>query len=180
MSLPIDRAAVDVSRSRLDDGHALGHPVVEDPGLHDSLGHGEMLPRIDAQDVVGVQDVERDHLAPHRLEPLGGVGEVVFALGVAGADLFECFPEAGQLEDVTARIDLGDRALLGSAIALLDDPEKAAGRIAKDTAEAGRIVKHRGAQQTGGLVVMLPREQITSGWGRRSGSSPTRIITGPR
>ena len=112
---------------------------VLDPALHDRVGLGEVLAGVDAEDVVGLEDGQGDDLAAHRLEQRGGVGQVVFALGVAGVEPVEGVPEAGQVEDVAARVDLADRLLLGGAVALLDDPEEPAGGVAEDPAEAGRV-----------------------------------------
>ena len=97
----------------------------------------------------GSQDVERQDLAAHGLEVFGGVGQVVFALGVAGADLVEGVPEARQLEDVAARVDLVDGAFLGRAVAFLDDAEEPAGGVAEDAAEAGGIGQDGRAEQAG-------------------------------
>ena len=108
----------------------------------------------------GSQDVEREDLAAHALQVFRGVGEVVFALGVAGPDLVESVPEARQLEDVAARVDLLDSAFLGRAVAFLDDPEESAGRIAEDAAKTGGIVEHRGPEQAGRLVALLAVEQV--------------------
>ena len=74
-----------------------------DSRLHDRVRLGEMLAGIDAQDVVGLQDVERQHTPPHGDEMFGGVRQVIFALSVAGADLVESIPEIGQLEDIATR-----------------------------------------------------------------------------
>ena len=69
----------------------------------------------------------------------GSVGQVVFALGVAGVEPGEGLPEAGELEDVAARVHLADRRLLGPTVALFDDAEEMAGGVAEDAAEPGRI-----------------------------------------
>ena len=86
-------STIDISVPRVDDSDAFGHPVVLDSRLHGGSGQGQVLTGVDAQDIVGPQDIECDHLASHRHEMFGGVGEVVFALGVAGADLVEGIPE---------------------------------------------------------------------------------------
>ena len=119
-------------------------------------------------------------LSAHGLEPLGGVGQVILVLGVAGADLVEGLPEQGKLEDVAARVDLADGLLLGRAVALLDDPEESSGGVAEDAAEAHRVVDLGGAQQAGGLLrapggpAGRPGARAAS-----SGSSPTRTMAGP-
>ncbi len=63
--------------------------------LHDRRRLGEMLPGVDAEDIVRLEDIERQDLTAHGLEVFGGVGEVVFALGVAGAELVESVPQSG-------------------------------------------------------------------------------------
>ena len=104
-------------------------------------------------------------LRPIAWSRVGGVGEVVLALGVAGVEPVEGVPEAGQLEDVAARVDLVDRPLLGRAVAFLDDPEEAAGRVAEDAAEAGGVGHDGGAEQAGGPVAALAVEQVGQGLG---------------
>ena len=94
------------------------------------------------------------------VQVLGSVGEVVLALGVAGADLVERVPESRQLEDVAARVDLLQGAFLGRAIAFLDDAEEPAGRVAEDAAETRGVVQDGRPQQAGRLVVLLAVEQV--------------------
>ncbi|KAJ3079275.1 hypothetical protein HK102_003908, partial [Quaeritorhiza haematococci] len=164
-----DGAAVDVGVAGIDDRDPLGHPVVLDPGLHELGGLGQVLAGVDAEDVVGREDVEGDDLAAHVVELLGGVGQVVFALGVAGADLLQGVPQDGQLEDVAARVDLADGLLLGGAVALLDDPEEPPGGVAEDAAEAGGVVDLGGPQQAGGPLVGLAVEEVGQGLGAEQG-----------
>ena len=134
--------------------------MILDPALHDRGRLGEVLASVDAEDVVGLQDVERQDLPTHGHEACRGVGEVILLLGVAGADLVEGVPEAGQLEDVAARVDLGDDAFLGRAVAFLDDPEEPARGVAEDAAESGGIRQDGRAEQAGGAVVLLAAEQV--------------------
>ena len=81
------------------------------------------------------------------------------------SSLVEGVPEQGKLEHVAARVDLGDRPLLGAAIALLDDPEEAAGGIAEDPPESGRIGDDGGPEQAGGPFHLLDGEQVGQGLG---------------
>ena len=110
-----------------------------------------------------MQYVESDDFRTHGHEMLRGVGEVVFALGVASADLVQCVPEFGQLEDVAARVDLFDGAFFGRAIAFFDDAEKLTSRVAKDPAESHGIVHNGGAEQTGCPVDPLAFKKIGQG-----------------
>ena len=98
--------AVDVRVPRVDNRHSFGHPVILDSRLHDRAGLRQMLARVDPEHVVRVQYVERQDLSAHVLQVFRSVGQVVFALGVAGTNLVESVPESGQLEDVAARVDL--------------------------------------------------------------------------
>ena len=51
------------------------------------------------------------------------VGEVVLALGVDGGEVAQRRAEQVAAERVHARVELGDRALVGGRVALLDDPQ---------------------------------------------------------
>ena len=65
------------------------------PPLHDLVNLSEVLSGVNAQDVVGLENVEGEHLATKRREQRGGVGEVVFALRVAGGQEVEGVGAAG-------------------------------------------------------------------------------------
>ncbi len=134
--------------------------MVQDPGLHDLPGVSQMLASVDSENVVWPQDIECHHLSSHCLKMLGSVREVVLALGVAGADLIESVPQHRQLEHVAARVDLAQRALLRRAVALLDDAQEPAGRVAEDPSEAHRVFHDGGAQEASGPVQMPALEQV--------------------
>ena len=156
---------VDVRVPRVDNRHSFGHPVILNSCLHYRTGLRQMLARVDPEHVVRVQYVERQNLSAHVLQVFRSVGQVVLALGVAGTNLVESVPESGQLENVTARVDLFQGAFLGRAVAFLDDTEKSSGRVAKDSAETGGIPEHRRSQQAGRLVAMLAIQQVGQGLG---------------
>ena len=134
--------------------------MVLDPRLHDRPCEGQVLTGINAQDIVGPQDIECDHLGTARHEMFGGVGEVVFALSVAGADLVECVPELRQFEDVAARINFPERAFFERAVTFLDDAQKTPGRVAKDAAKSHGVVHDSSTQQAGGVISVLALDQV--------------------
>ena len=111
--------------------------------LHYRTGLGQMLACVDPKNVVCLQDVGCKNLSTHAHQVFRSVGQIVFALGVAGPNLVESVPQTRQLEDVAARVDLLQSAFFGRAVVFLDDPQKSAGRIAEDSAKTGGIVEHR-------------------------------------
>src|SRR5262245_21788922 len=105
-----------------------------------------MLMRVDTEDVIGTKYIRCNNFAPHPSESLRHVSEVVFPLGIAGIDLIERIPKVWQFEDITARVDLFERAFLGCVIAFFDNPKKTAGRITEDPTETHWIVHDGGAK----------------------------------
>ncbi len=159
-------AAVDIGIARVDDADALGHPVVLDPRLHNRVSLGKMLSCVDAKDIISIENGERQHVASHRLQEAGRVGEVILALGVAGVEAVERAPEDGKFEDIATGIDLAEGALIGCAVAFLDDFEERAVGIADDPAESVRVGDIGGAEQRGDAVGLLAREEF----GERAGT----------
>ncbi len=115
-----------------------------------------LTPRMSSASSTG----KRDHLPAHRLEPGGGIGRGSTPLSVAGVELVEGIPESGQVEHVAAWVDLGDLLLFRVAVALFDDPEEPAGRVAQDSPEAGRVGNNGGPKQAGGGVVLMTAEEV--------------------
>ena len=95
--------------------------MILDPRLHDRVGLRKVLAGVHTENVVGFENGQCHHFAAHREQKRGGVGEVVFALRVAGGQMTKGFPEDGEIKDVTARIDLTDGPFLGVPITLFDD-----------------------------------------------------------
>jgi hypothetical protein len=137
--------------------------------LHEGVGLGEVESGVDAEDVFGREAGDGEDLAAERLKEGGGVGEVVFALGVVGLELVEGVPEAGEVEDVAAWVNFADGGFFGGAVALFDDAEEAASGVAEDAAEAGWVVDECGAEEAGGVFVVLAFEQFGEGFGAKQG-----------
>ena len=96
-------------------------------------------------------------LRPKFLQQRGGVGQVVFALRVAGREPFEGVPEARQVEDVTARVDLADgRAPRANSRAA----RRSGGTDRPSRAKCGRTRSGRGRRR---FPSKAPKSRLSAG-----------------
>ncbi len=151
---------VDIGVARVDNGDAFGHEAALNALLHKGVGLGEVVAGVDAKDIAGAEYVECDDLSAHGFEQGGGVGEVVFALGVAGIETVESFPKSREIEDIAARVNLKDGGFGGSAIALFDNSKEASRGVAKDTTKAGGVVDECGAEKACSLFLIVTRQEV--------------------
>src|SRR5262249_37435292 len=101
-------ATVNVRGSWIDDTHSFGHQSVQNSSLHEGVRLGEVLSRVDPQNVVWFEDWQSNNFTAQRLEQGRGIREVVFALGVAGVELGQSVPKTRQLEHIAAWVNLFD------------------------------------------------------------------------
>ena len=144
----------DPSLRGVDEGDALGHPVLVDAVARDSGELCELDAAVDAQAVAVVVAVEDGDRLAVAFEDLEHVGQVVLGLRVVVADLVNVGSELCAVEGVAAGVALQQRgSLLGRAILLLDDALDLAVGAQLDAAVAkgvGRGHGHDGAGELAG------------------------------
>lgn len=106
----------------VDEGNALGHPVLVDAVARDGGELCELDAAVDAQAVAVVVAVEDGDCLAMTLEDFEHVGQVVLGLRVVVADLVNVGGELRAIKSVAAGVALQQRGgLLGRAVLLLDD-----------------------------------------------------------
>ena len=138
----------------VDEGNALGHPVLVDAVARDGGELRELDAAVDAQAVAVVIAVEDGDCLAVALEDLEHVGQIVLGLRVVVADLVNVRGELRAVEGVAAGVALEQRGgLLGCAVLLLDDALNLAVGTQLDAAVAegvGRGHGHDGAGELAG------------------------------
>ena len=138
----------------IDEGDALGHPVLVDAVTCDGGELGELDAAVDAQAVTVVVAVEDGDRLAVAFEDLEHVGQVILGLRVVVADLVNVGGKLCAVEGVAAGVALQQRGgLLGRAVFLLDDALDLAVGAQLDTAVAkgvGRGHGHDGAGELAG------------------------------
>ena len=106
----------------IDEGNALGHPVLVDAVARDGGELCELDAAVDAQAVAVVVAVEDGDCLAVTLEDFEHVGQVVLGLRIVVADLVDVGGKLCAVEGVAAGVALQQRGgLLGRAVLLLDD-----------------------------------------------------------
>ena len=143
----------DPSLRGVDEGDALGHPVLVDAVARDGGELRELDAAVDAQAVAVVIAVEDGDCLAVTLEDLEHVGQVVLGLRVVVADLVNVGGKLRAVEGVAAGVALQQRGgLLGRAVLLLDDALDLAVGAQLDTAVAKRIGRGHGHDGAGELA----------------------------
>ena len=134
---------VDPRGAGVDHRHAGAHPRRDHPVAQQPARRRQLHPVVDAQHLVGVVRGNRGHRQPGAAEQRHHVGEVLLAGGVLGGQPRQRHPQRTRGEDVHPGVDLGDGALGGVGVLLLDDGDEQARAVAHDPAVPGRVVDHR-------------------------------------
>ena len=117
-----DGVGADPGLRGVDEGNALGHPVLVDAVARDGGELRELDAAVDAQAVAVVVTVEDGDRLAVTLEDFEHVGQVVLGLCVVVADLVDVGGKLRAVEGVAAGVALQQRGgLLGRAVLLLDD-----------------------------------------------------------
>ncbi len=134
---------MDPGGRRVDDGDPVRHPAAQDAAVELGCEVGELDAVVDALGLqVVVQDVAADPVAASCRLP-DHIGEVELALGVLRLETRQPFGEELGVEDVDAGVDLGDPELVGTGVAVLDDPGDPVA-VADDPSVAGGVRQHGG------------------------------------
>ena len=138
----------------VDEGNALGHPMLVDAVARDGGKLCELDAAVDAQAVAVVVTVEDGDCLAVAFEDLEHVGQIVLGLCVVVANLVDVGGELRAVEGVAAGVALEQRGgLLGRAVLLLDDALNLAVGTQLDAAVAegvGRGHGHDGAGELAG------------------------------
>ena len=137
----------------VDEGDALGHPVLVDAVARDGGELRELDAAVDAQAVAVVVAVEDGDCLAVAFEDLEHVGQIVLGLRVVVADLVDVRGELRAVEGVAAGVALEQRGgLLGRAVLLLDDALDLTIGAQLDAAVAERIGRGHGHDGAGELA----------------------------
>ncbi len=154
---------VDPGGGRVDDGHAVAHPPLEDAPVHLRAERRELDPVVGALGLHHVVDRERGHGAAVLARQRDRVGEVVLALRVVVADPRQRRVEELRVERDDAAVDLADRGVLLARVVLLHDRGDTV-VVADDAPVAGGVGDHTGehAHRDLGVAVELhePLERL--------------------
>ena len=143
----------DPSLRGVDEGNALGHPVLVDAVARDGGELCELDAAVDAQAVAVVVAVEDGDSLAVAFEDLEHVGQVVLGLRVVVADLVDVGGELRAVKCVAAGVALQQRGgLLGRAVLLLDDALDLTIGAQLDAAVAERIGRGHGHDGAGELA----------------------------
>ena len=143
----------DPSLRGVDEGDALGHPVLVDAVARDGGELRELDAAVDAQAVAVVVTVEDGDRLAVTLEDFEHVGQVVLGLRVVVADLVDVGGKLRAVEGVAAGVALQQRGgLLGRAVLLLDDALDLTIGAQLDAAVAKRIGRGHGHDGAGELA----------------------------
>ena len=172
---------VDPGRRRVEDRRALELPAAHRAGVEQARGLGQLHPVVHAQRGCGIRRLR--HAATASRESRSSATTSVrycspCAFAVPTSEM--CARSGARLEDVDARVDLGDGCLVVGGILLLDDPLHAAVGVADDAAVAGRVVDDRAQHGRGRAALAVgARSGAASVSPSSSGTSPLSTSTSP-
>ena len=122
------------------------------------LGLGELLAIVDAAHVLEGGLDRRDADAARRARD--DVGQIILALRVARAETERRLAEEVGRPAVDPRVDLGDGALVGRRVLLLDDADHVPALVAQDAAVAGGVGRRRRDQRQAAVAARRPDQLL--------------------
>ncbi|VXC06974.1 hypothetical protein NOCARDAX2BIS_400209 [Nocardioides sp. AX2bis] len=134
-----DHVGVDPGRPRVDDRHAGTHPALEDAAVELAPDLGQLHPVVGALGLAHVGDRVGAGVQARLAGQADQVGEVVLALGVVVAQPRQRLEEEVGVEGQDPGVDLGDLALGGRGVLLLDDRLDLAVGVAQHPAVPRRV-----------------------------------------
>ena len=162
----VDRG-VHPGRRRVDHSDSAPHPSQQDPAIH--LGvHRRQLDSV--VDPLGLPQVAGDHGADRPAGPAGQaehVGQIQLILIVGRRQVGQSLLQGLRVEDVDARVDLGDHPLVVVGVAMLDDCLDQVVCIAQDPPVSGRVRHLGGEHGDRGLPVAVFGQQPGQGLPRQ-------------
>src|SRR5450432_1573775 len=158
LGVDVDRdVGLDDGRRGLSEGRVL-LPAAVDARAHGRLGVGELLAVIDARDVarVGLYSGDADRARGDGDD----VGQVVLALRVLGDEPGRRLSQEVRGRGVDAGVDLGERALVGRRVLLLDDTYDVAARVTHDAPVARGVGRRRRDERETFVATRGPHERL--------------------
>ena len=151
---------------RIDKGHAcFQHQAPNCAAAQKVFELGQIRARIDAGDFAGVVVLVQSNLFLSVSQDSRHIGEVIFALAVAGLHPLERLEQLRTLETVNARVDFSNLPLFIRRIFLFDDLHKASGFSAHHATVASGIFHADSENRAGCIVLAMLLNQLLQSLG---------------